>query len=431
MYTFTSKIKLVAIICMIVGLLGIGYSFISTPKTIEEVKEFVQEQELVQDELHEGAQVQAHHHDEAHYEHILHQLGNKPWAGIYVPALFFLLISLGVLAFYAINRAAQAGWSPILFRVMEGITGYLPIGGLIFFILLVLSGLHFNHLFIWMDPEVVKHDELIQGKQGFLNVPGFLIRAAIYLLGWVAYRFISRRLSIAQDNASDNRPFVKAFKWSAVFLVFFLVTESMMSWDWIMSVDPHWFSTLFGWYVFSSLITSAIAAIILVTVYLKSQGYLTNVNDSHLHDLAKYLFGFSIFWTYLWFSQYLLYWYSNIPEEVVYFITRLNDYEPVILGMLAINFLAPLLILVDSDIKRKPFVVGTMAVVILCGHYLDFYNMIMPATVGDQWSIGIGEICSVLFFLGLFIYVVFASLAKAPLVEKRHPLMGESEHFHY
>ena len=150
-----------------------------------------------------------------------------------------------------------------------------------------------------------------------------------------------------------------------------------------------------------------------------------------MHDLAKYLFGFSIFWTYLWFSQYLLYWYSNIPEEIVYFITRLNDYEPVILGMLAINFLAPLLILVDSDIKRKPFVVGTMAVVILCGHYLDFYNMIMPATVGDQWSIGIGEICSVLFFLGLFIYVVFASLAKAPLVEKRHPLMGESEHFHY
>jgi len=179
------------------------------------------------------------------------------------------------------------------------------------------------------------------------------------------------------------------------------------------------------------LIASAIAAIILVTVTLKSQGYLEHVNDSHLHDLAKYLFGFSIFWTYLWFSQYLLYWYSNIPEEVTYFVTRLEHYEPIVLSMLAINFLLPLLILVDSDIKRKPWVVGTMAVVILVGHYLDFFNMIMPATVGDQWCIGAGEIGSVLFFFGLFTFVTFRTLTKAPLVEKNHPLMHESEHFHY
>ena len=290
---------------------------------------------------------------------MLHMLQNKPWAALYVAALFFLLISLGVLAFYAINRAAQAGWAPILFRVMEGITGYLPVGALIFFVLLVCSGLHLNHLFIWMDPQVVAHDTVIQGKTGYLNVPMFLVRAAVYLLGWIAYRQITRKLSLQQDEATDNRPFIKAFKWSAGFLVFFLVTESMMSWDWVMSVDPHWFSTLFGWYVFGSFITCAIATIILVTVTLKKQGYLEHVNDSHLHDLAKYLFGFSIFWTYLWFSQYLLYWYSNIPEEVTYFVTRLENFEPIVLGMLAINFLLPLLILVDSDIKRKPWVVGT------------------------------------------------------------------------
>ena len=412
MYLFSKKIKLVAILSMVVGLLGIGYSFLSTPSSVEALGE------------HAG-------HDVEHAHHVLHLLQNKPWAALYVAALFFLLISLGVLAFYAINRAAQAGWSPILFRVMEGITGYLPIGGAIFFLLLVASGLHWNHLFIWMDPEVVAHDTVIQGKTCYLNVPFFLGRAAVYLLGWIGYRQLVRKFSKAQDIATDNRPFVKAFKWSAGFLVFFLVTESMMSWDWIMSVDPHWFSTLFGWYVFGSFITASVAAIILVTVSLKSQGYLKEVNDSHLHDLAKYLFGFSIFWTYLWFSQYLLYWYSNIPEEITYFITRLNDFEPVILGMLAINFLLPLLILVDSDIKRKPWVVGTMAVIILMGHYLDFYNMIMPATVGDQWSIGAGEIGSVLFFFGLFTYIVFHTLTKAPLVEERHPLMGESEHFHY
>lgn len=412
MYSFSGKIKLVAILSMVVGLLGIGYSFIAVPSTVEAL----------------GVPAGG---DAAHAEHVLQLLKNKPWAALYVAALFFMLISLGVLAFYAINRAAQAGWAPILFRVMEGITGYLPVGALIFFVLLVLSGLHLNHLFIWMDPQVVAHDTVIQGKTAYLNVPFFLIRTAIYLLGWIGYRQITRRLSKAQDQASDNRPFVKAFKWSAGFLVFFLVTESMMSWDWIMGLDPHWFSTLFGWYVFSSFITASIAALILVTITLKGQGYLEHVNDSHLHDLAKYLFGFSIFWAYLWFSQYMLYWYSNIPEEVTYFITRLNDFEPVVLGMLAINFLLPLLILVDSDIKRKPWVIGIMSVVILAGHYLDFYNMIMPATVGDQWSIGIGEIGSVVFFFGLFTYVTFLTLTKAPLIEKRHPLMGESEHFHY
>ncbi|EGD34901.1 hypothetical protein [Capnocytophaga sp. oral taxon 338] len=412
MYSFSGKIKLVAILSMVVGLLGIGYSFIAAPSTVEAL----------------GVPAGG---DAAHAEHVLQLLKNKPWAALYVAALFFMLISLGVLAFYAINRAAQAGWAPILFRVMEGITGYLPVGALIFFVLLVLSGLHLNHLFIWMDPQVVAHDTVIQGKTAYLNVPFFLIRTAIYLLGWIGYRQITRRLSKAQDQASDNRPFVKAFKWSAGFLVFFLVTESMMSWDWIMGLDPHWFSTLFGWYVFSSFITASIAALILVTITLKGQGYLEHVNDSHLHDLAKYLFGFSIFWAYLWFSQYMLYWYSNIPEEVTYFITRLNDFEPVVLGMLAINFLLPLLILVDSDIKRKPWVIGIMSVVILAGHYLDFYNMIMPATVGDQWSIGIGEIGSVVFFFGLFTYVTFLTLTKVPLIEKRHPLMGESEHFHY
>ena len=414
MYSFSSKIKLTALISMIVGLVAVIYSFIATPSSVAD--------------LHHGGEAA---HDPAHLEHVLHFLQNKPWAALYVAALFFLLISLGVLAFYAINRAAQAGWAPILFRVMEGITGYLPVGALIFFILLVCSGLHLNHLFIWMDPQVVAHDTIIQGKTGYLNVPMFLVRAAVYLLGWIAYRQITRKLSLQQDVATDNRPFIKAFKWSAGFLVFFLVSESMMSWDWIMSVDPHWFSTLFGWYVFGSFITCAIATIILVTVTLKGQGYLEHVNDSHLHDLAKYLFGFSIFWTYLWFSQYLLYWYSNIPEEVTYFVTRLQNFEPIVLGMLAINFLLPLLILVDSDIKRKPWVVGTMAVVILIGHYMDFFNMIMPATVGREWSIGVAEIGSLLFFFGLFTYVTFYTLTKAPLVEKRHPLMGESEHFHY
>jgi len=282
-----------------------------------------------------------------------------------------------------------------------------------------------------MDPEVVAHDKLIQGKTGFLNVPFFLARALFYILGWNVYRYFSRKFSIAQDTANDISYHKKNFRISAGFLVFFIVTESMMSWDWIMSIDPHWFSTLFGWYVFASMFVSGITVIALITIYLKSKGYLEKVNDSHIHDLGKFMFGISIFWTYLWFSQFMLIWYSNIPEEVTYFITRIEDYNLPFFGMLVMNFIFPLLILMNSAYKRLNLFIIMAGIVILLGHYMDIYNMIMPSAVGDQWFIGIPEIGAFLFFLGLFIYIVFNELTKASLEAKGDPYMGESEHFTY
>ncbi|WP_396192306.1 quinol:cytochrome C oxidoreductase [Flavobacterium sp.] len=371
-----------------------------------------------------------------HIEHVFHQLQNKPWAALYVACIFFLLISMGVLAFYAIQQVAQAGWSPVLFRVMQGITAYLPYGSVIFFILLLLSGFHVNHLFVWMKEgvDVVGHenyDKLIAGKTGYLNVPFWLIRAAIFLIGWNLYRHLSRKNCLAQDEANDNLFYKKNFKLSAAFLVFFIVSESIMAWDWIMSVDPHWFSTLFGWYVFASFFVSGITTISMVTLYLKSKGYLENVNSSHIHDLSKFMFGISVFWTYLWFSQFMLIWYSNIPEEVTYFITRIKDYNLLFFGAVALNFLFPILVLINTDFKRVAGIVVFAGIIILFGHYIDFFNMIMPATVGDQWFIGVSEISSLLFFLGLFIFVVFNALTKVPLTPKRNPFIEESKHFHY
>jgi hypothetical protein len=442
MYTFSSKLKMFSFVLMIVGVLGIGYSFISAPKTTADVEKILKAQE----DAHHGGSHESHAHDahdaeapaahEEHLLHVLHQLKNKPWAAVYVAALFFMLISLGVLAFYAIQNVAQAGWSPVLYRVMQGLTAYLPVGSVIFFILLVLSAFHFNHLFVWMDPELVKvdgpkFDKLIAGKQGYLNEYAWLIRAAIFLIGWNLYRYFSRKNCLAQDEASDNSFYKKNFKISAGFLVFFIVTESIMSWDWIMSVDPHWFSTLFGWYVFASFFVSGITVIALATLYLKSKGYLEHVNTSHIHDLAKFMFGISIFWTYLWFSQFMLIWYSNIPEEVTYFVTRIEQYNLPFFGMLALNFIFPFLILINSDFKRITWIIVMGGTVILFGHYIDFFTMIMPATVGDQWFIGAGEIGALLFFLGLFIFVVFSALTKAPLLPKRNPFIEESKHFHY
>ena len=171
--------------------------------------------------------------------------------------------------------------------------------------------------------------------------------------------------------------------------------------------------------------------IAIITIFLKSQGYLTGANHNHLHDLAKYMFGVSIFWAYLWFSQFMLIWYANIPEEVTYFITRMEDYALPFWGMLVTNLIFPFLVLMNSDYKRINWFIVTAGVVILIGHYIDFYNMIMPSTVGDQWYIGIPEIGGIMFFGGLFIYVVFNTLSKVPLEPSGDPLFKESEKFVY
>ncbi|MHA3789048.1 quinol:cytochrome C oxidoreductase [Flavobacterium hauense] len=515
MYTFSSRLKTIAFVLMILGVLGIGYSFFTAPKTVEDVEKI-----LAADSHHGGGHADAAHHEPAahdahaatteeahapaaeeahaeaahdtahaavaaetaheakdtahaeaavashddhgtaspahaeeahadahaahsedahdahaehqhHLEHVLGQLQNKPWSAVYVAALFFMLISLGALAFYAIQQVAQAGWSPVLFRVMEGISSYLIPGAVIVFLLLVAGTMDLHKIFIWMDKDVVAADHLIKAKSGYLNKTFFLIRAAIFMGGWILYRQYARKNGLAQDEATDNSFYKKNFKASAAFLVFFIVSESIMSWDWIMSVDPHWYSTLFGWYVFASFVVSAVTVIALVTLYLKSLGHLEYVNTSHIHDLAKFMFGFSVFWTYLWFSQFMLIWYADIPEEIVYFKMRIENYNLPFFGMVAMNFVFPILILINTDFKRLSWIIVMAGIVILCGHYVDFFVMIMPATVGDQWFIGAGEIGAILFFLGLFIFVVFTALTKAPLLAKRNPLIEESKHFHY
>ncbi len=453
MYQFSGKLKTFSIALMIIGALGVGYSFFSAPKTVEDAKEILASQH----DTHGGAESthESNSHDEgkkethaettshadsdadAHAEHALHQFQNRPWAATYVALFFFLGISLLVLAFYASQRVAQAGWSVVLFRVMEAITANLVPTSIIMFVVIMLSASHFNHLFVWMadgtfDPTSPNYDAIVDGKKWWLNIPGWAIRSAVYLLGWNVYRYIIRRNSIAEDTANDgNKTYKKNFHASVIFLVFFMITESMMSWDWIMGLDPHWFSTLFGWYVLATLLVSALTVIAFVTIYLRAKGHLPFVNDSHIHDLAKFMFGFSVFWTYLWFAQFMLIWYADMTEETVYFIARFNDYKILFLGMVVMNFVFPILLLINSDFKSRPWFVIIGGLVILAGHYIDVFVMVMPATVGDQWFFGIPEISALLLFFGIFIYAVFSSFAKAAPLAKGNPFLHESEHFHY
>ncbi len=458
-YKISNRLKIGAIVLIILGSLGVGYGFWDSHNVTEDnITEFLENEashgghgdahateghgEEHVEESHEEEQgesaahveeahgAEAEGHKMTHEEHVLHQIHNRPYSALYVAAFFFFMIALGVLAFYAVQYASQAGWSPVLFRVMEGITSYVLPGGLIVLAIVFVAD---KHLFIWLDPDVVAHDALIQGKESWLNKPWFFIRGLIFLGGWSLYRYFSRKFSVAQDNAdiNDNRNFKKNFRISAAFLVFFIYTESMMSWDWIMSVDPHWFSTLFGWYLLAGMLVCGITVIAMVAIYLKSKGLLEHVNDSHIHDLAKFMFGFSIFWTYLWFSQFMLIWYSNIPEEVTYFVTRIEDYNLPFFGMVVMNFIFPILLLMNSDYKRVNWFVIMAGIVILCGHYVDIFNMIMPATVGDRWFIGIPEIGSILLFGGIFLLIVFTALGKHPLLAKGNPFIKESKNFHY
>jgi len=275
------------------------------------------------------------------------------------------------------------------------------------------------------------YDEIIAGKSAFLNVPFFFIRAIIYIAGWILATHLLRKYSLQQDLSGGLLFHKKSMIVSAVFLVFFAITSSTSSWDWIMSIDAHWFSSIFGWYVFSGLWVSGTVMTLLFIIYLKSKGHLPKVNENHIHDMGKWVFAISMAWTYLWFSQFMLIWYGNLPEEVTYFLFRIEHYNVIFFGMLVINFVLPFFILMARDSKRNTRFLLVVCVVIFLGHWADVFVMIMPGAVGENWTIGFVEIGTFLGFLGLFLYVVQRSLAKVPLEIESHPYLEESVHLQH
>lgn len=274
------------------------------------------------------------------------------------------------------------------------------------------------------------YDSIIAGKSGYLNIPFFLGRAIIYLLIWIAFTRFFRKRSLDEDLQGDEVKHKKNMNMAGWFLVFFAVTSSTMAWDWIMSLDPHWFSTLFGWYVFAGMFVTGLTMITLITIHLKRNGYFQHINENHLHDLGKFMFAFSVFWTYLWTSQFLLIWYANIPEEVTYFLDRWEHYKFLWVANLVVNFIFPFLVLMSRDAKRNYSYLLVTGIVIFCGHWLDTFLMVMPGTVKENYGIGLLEIGLFAGFTGLFGYVTLTALSKAALVPKNHPFIEESAHHH-
>jgi hypothetical protein len=357
------------------------------------------------------------------------------WANMLINSFFFMGIGLGATFFLAMNYAAEAAWFVTLKRVFEAVTAFLPVGAVMLVIVLLCGSLHLHHLYHWMDPAVLdpaspKFDAILLGKSAYLNQPFFWIRTLLYLGVWIAFQRVFVKRSHEDDLEGTVPRHFKTMKLAAIFLVFYAVTSSTSSWDWIMSIDAHWFSTLFGWYIFSGTWISAIIAITMVTLYLKRKGHLEFVNENHLHDLAKWMFAVSFLWTYLYFSQFMLIWYANIPEEVTYFIPRIDNYQGLMWTVFFTNFALPMAFLMARDAKRNSTFVMVIGCIIFITHWLDVYMMVMPGTVGTHWKLGWMEIGMFLGFLGSFIFVVLNALTKAPLLVKSHPYLEESLNHH-
>ena len=361
------------------------------------------------------------------------------WTNLLFNNYFFLGISVFAVFFVALQHVAEAGWSTVLKRVPEAIMTFLPITAGIMLFIVIAATLHWNHIYHWldegiMDPADHHYDAIIAGKKAYLNSTFFLIRSFIYVIIWVYCARRLRQISLDGDEEGDigEKSYWKGLRVSGWFIVLFAVTSSTAAWDWIMSIDTHWFSTLFGWYIFSEWATIGFASILLLALLLHKQGYLKYLNDSHIHDLGKLIFAFSIVWTYMWFSQFMLIWYANIPEEVTYHMERIElpNYRFLFWFSLAINFVVPTLMLMSRDAKRNKNRLIFVCSVILIGHWINSYLLFAPGTLHEHGHLGLLEIGMGVGFLGLFLQVVLRNLGKRSVELKHHPFLEESKHLH-
>jgi hypothetical protein len=356
----------------------------------------------------------------------------RTFANLLLMSYYFTCVCAAGLFFIALQYVAQAGWATGLIRIPQAMSKVLPIAALIL-IIVSASGLLTHNLYHhWngeglTDPNSPNYDKLIAGKAGYLNVPFFLTRLVLFLGAYSFFAWLFAKYAEREEADGGLVFYDKSFKWSAIFLIIFGFTTPLWAFDTIMSLEAHWFSTMFGWYNFAAMWVSGLCVITLIVILMKKAGYLTWVNENHLHDLGKFIFAFSIFWTYVWFSQFLLIYYANMPEETVYFYKRWEpEYLPWFWLNIIINFLAPLLILMARDSKRQMNRLMYVCIILLAGHWLDYYMMIMPGTVESHRGFGIIEIGIAIGFVGLFTFLTLNQLSKRSLVSKNHPFLEES-----
>ncbi|MEP7080346.1 MAG: quinol:cytochrome C oxidoreductase [Ginsengibacter sp.] len=357
------------------------------------------------------------------------------WAVLLQNSLFWLMLVNVSIFFIVICTLAMGGWQVAFRRVTEAIGSLVPVMGAITFIILlcIIFGNRAD-IYPWLDKTGVQHDKILRGKSGFLNPAVYLIASLVVIALW---SFIGKKLNDLSRKTDETGPMdydtsKKWLKtnmgWSAYYIVLYLLSVgSIMPWLWLMSIDPHWYSTMYSWYTFASTFVAGIALITIFVIYFKNQGQLEYVTKEHIQDLGKFIFAFSIFWTYLWFDQFMLIWYGNIPEETVYFKVRLQGhYSGLFYLNLILNFVAPILIFMKRATKRNYTIVTFMCIVIIFGHWIDFYQMVMPGTVKNNPHMSWFELGIPLGFIGIIMWGVNKFAMKTSMTARNNPFLKES-----
>ncbi|MFQ5334600.1 MAG: hypothetical protein ACE5DN_00855 [Flavobacteriales bacterium] len=346
----------------------------------------------------------------------------RAWANVLLNNYYFISLVIGATFFFAIQYITQSGWSAMFRRVPEAIGSFMPVGAIL--MLLMLIGL--PSLYEWSHTDAVSADELLQHKSPYLNVPFFIIRMIIFTGVWILFIRLFRKLSVREDLEGGTDIFNKTEFFSKVFIFVMAITFSLATFDWVMSTEPHWFSTVFAFRNVVSSFYHASAVITIIVLLLNANGHFKLLNKYHLQDFARYMFALGIIWAYLWFVEYLLIWFANIPEETIYFIKRREgDWNILFLANIIINWILPFLILLPIKADRSKAVLYLVCTLLIIGQWIDVYLQVMPGTSGAL-NIGFVEIGTFLGFAGLFMFVVARSLASAPLIPKNHPYLEES-----
>jgi len=349
----------------------------------------------------------------------------RMWANLLLVSFLMVCIGLAGIVFIALTNVIGAAWSVAFRRVPEALTAALPFGA---------AGLLVTFLFHpSLYPWVAEHERLTGFRHLWLDYRFFLLRAVVYIVAWLWFSHAIVRNSLVQDADGDPGHSQRNARLSAAFLVVFAVTFWLASFDWIMSLEPDWSSTMFGIYNFAGMFSGGIAVLTLLVIWLERLGPLSGViNQEHLHDLGKMLFAFSTFWMYIWFSQYMLIWYAHLPEETVYFAQRLHgNWEPLFILNLFLNWVVPFVILMNRPAKRSSSVLAKVALVVLLGRWLDLYLMIMPSVDGRSPRVGVWEIGAIAGGAALFVTVFVRAFGKKSPVPIHDPGLMESMHYHH
>ncbi|MCF8368541.1 MAG: hypothetical protein K9G76_05825 [Bacteroidales bacterium] len=354
------------------------------------------------------------------------QDGLRAWSNLLLNNFYFLSLAIGASFFLALQYITQSGWSSAFKRIPESMSAYIPFAAIIMVIL--IFGM--KTLYSWVNPELHNFDEhqlhLIHHKSGYLNEIFFIVRLVLYFTVWIIMTKILRRYSLREDKEGGLVYFEKSEFYSKIYIFTLALTFSLASFDWLMTLEPTWYSTIYSLKNFVAAFFHGSSIIVLIVLIMHGRGYFSFINDAHWQDFTKYVFILSIVWAYFWFSQYLLIWYANIPEETTYYVERLTGPWKINFYVnLVLNWIVPFMILLPNYFARKKFILAFVIICLIVGQYTDLYEQIIPGTTGI-FQIGFIEIGSFLGFAGLFLYIFMRTLSSASLIPEKHPLLNES-----